>query len=65
MASQNGKYIVDDPTNNLRQHEISTISYFFTIILRLHCYNISEKISQVTLSDNSTTEIMQLPIKKS
>ena len=60
MASQNGKYIVDDPTNNLRQHEISTISYFFTIILRLHCYNISEKISQVTLSDNSTTEIMQL-----
>lgn len=59
-ASQNGIFVVSDPTSGLTQQQIQSISYYFTIMARLDCYNISQKISQVSISNNTTTQIPTL-----
>lgn len=59
-ASQNGIYIVDDPTSSLTHLEFKAIGHYFTIMARLNCYNISQKISQVTISNNTTNQIPTL-----
>ena len=60
FASQNGLYGVNDPKSNLTQEEDAAISFYFTIMARLNCYNISQKISNVTITNNTINQIQPL-----